>query len=67
MYKVYNNQKEFATNITDFLLKCIPDIRKTQLKIIPYILLGLILAESIVASDIAKKLKGDFTLVQQVL
>ena len=42
MYKVYNNQKEFATNITDFLLKCIPDIRKTQLKIIPYILLGLI-------------------------
>ena len=64
MYKVYNNQEEFATNITDFLLKCIPDIRKTQLKIIPYILLGLILAESIVASDIAKKLKGDFTLVQ---
>ena len=37
---------------------------KQELKIIPYITLGIILSESIVASDISKKLKGDFSLVQ---
>lgn len=65
MTKVYNTQEEIANNLT-ILLKNIfnDDIRKTQLNILPYIILGMINAESSVASDIAKKLKGDFSLVQ---
>lgn len=61
---IYNTQEQIATKIKDFLLKAIPDIRKTQLKIIPYIIIGMILSESVVASDIAKHLKDDFSLVQ---
>lgn len=64
MNKVYNTQEEIATNLKNFLLECFGNIRKTQLKIIPYIVIGMILAESVVASDIAKNLKGDFSLVQ---
>ena len=64
MNLIYNTQDEIASKIKNFLLKCFPDIRKTQLKIIPFIVIGMILAESTVASDIAKKLKGDFSLIQ---
>ena len=73
MNKVYNTQEEIATNLKNFLLDtnlknflldCFKNIRKTQFKIIPYIVIGMILAESVVASDIAKNLKGDFSLVQ---
>ena len=64
MNKVYNSQNEIASKMRDFLLKCNPNIRKTQLKIIPYIVLGMILSESSVASDIAKSLKDDFSLIQ---
>lgn len=61
---IYNNQEDFARGIKDFLLKSCTNIRKTQIKIIPYIILGMICAESSVASDIAKELKGDFSLIQ---
>lgn len=64
MNLIYNNQEEIATKIREFLLKVFPNIRKTQLKIIPYIVLGMILSESTVASDISKELKGDFSLIQ---
>ena len=64
MNKVYNTQGDFASSIQKFLKKAIPDIRKTQLKIIPFIVLGMIVSESVVASDIAKELKDDFSLVQ---
>ena len=64
MFKVYNTQKEIATKISEFLLQCIPNIRKTQLKIIPFIIIGIILAESCVASDIAKNLKDEFSIIQ---
>lgn len=64
MNLIYNNQEEIATKIKEFLLKVFPDIRKTQIKIIPYIVLGMILSESTVASDISKELKGDFSLIQ---
>ena len=64
MNKIYNSQEDFASSIKAFLQKVFPTIRKTQLKIIPYILLGLILSESVVPSDISKKLKGDFSRVQ---
>lgn len=64
MNKLYNTQNEIASKIQQFLLKIFPDIRKSQLKIIPFILIGMILSESLVASDISKHLKGDFSLVQ---
>lgn len=64
MFKVYNTQKEIASKISEFLLHCIPNIRKTQLKIIPFIIIGIILSESCVASDIAKNLKDEFSIVQ---
>jgi len=64
MNKIYNNQEEIATNFADFFKKVFPNIRKTQLNIIPYIIIGMLFSESCVASDIAKKLKGNFSLVQ---
>lgn len=64
MNKVYNSQNDIASEMRKFLLKCNPNIRKTQLKIIPFIVLGMILSESSVASDIAKSLKDDFSLIQ---
>ena len=36
MYKVYNSQNDIASEMKDFLLKCNPNIRKTQLKFIPF-------------------------------
>ena len=64
MNKVYNTQEEIASEIEKFLKEIFTDIRKTQLNILPYIVLGIILSESVVASDIAKALKNQFTLVQ---
>ena len=64
MNKVYNSQNDIASEMKEFLLKSNPNIRKTQLKIIPFISLGMILSESSVASDIAKTLKDDFSLIQ---
>lgn len=64
MNKVYNSQNDIASEMKEFLLKSNPNIRKTQLKIIPFISLGMILSESSVACDIAKTLKDDFSFVQ---
>ena len=64
MSKVYNSQNDIASEMKEFLLKSNHNIRKTQLKIIPFISLGMILSESSVASDIAKTLKDDFSLIQ---
>lgn len=65
MNKIYNTQEIIASKISNFLIKVDPNIRKTQLKIIPFIIIGMILSESCVSSDIAKNLKDDFSLVQQ--
>ena len=64
MNTIYNTQSEIASKIANFLLKAVSDIRKTQLNIIPFIVIGMINSESCVSSDIAKELKGDFSLVQ---
>ena len=64
MTKLYNTQTDIVKNISKFLGKAMPNIRKTQLKIIPNIVFGMIVSESVCSSDIAKKLKGDFSLVQ---
>ena len=64
MRTVYNTQKDMASGFEEFLKEVFPNIRKNQLKIIPYILHGMIISESLVPSDIAKVLKDDFSLVQ---
>jgi hypothetical protein len=64
MNKIYNTQEEIASAIKDFLMKVDAKIRLTQLKIIPFIIVGMILSESSVKLDIAKNLKGDFSQVQ---
>lgn len=64
MTKLYNTQGYIVKNISKFLVKCNPNIRKTQLKIIPNIVFGMIVSESVCSSDIAKKLKNEFSLVQ---
>ena len=54
-------------NLIDFnqtLKKAIPDIRKTQLNIIPHIILSMILSESCVPIDMAKVLKDEFSFIQ---
>jgi len=64
MNLIYNTQTEIASKISNFLLKSDNNIRKTQLNIIPYIIIGMIQSESCVSSDIAKHLKGDFSLIK---
>lgn len=64
MSKLYNTQKEFAIKFNKFITKVFPNIRKTQLNILPYIIYGISLAESTVTTDIARTLKEEFSLVQ---
>ena len=64
MYELYNTAKEFATNLSQTLKKAIPDIRKTHLNIIPYIILSMIISESCVPMDMAKVLKDEFSFIQ---
>lgn len=64
MNTIYNTQEKITSKIKEILLLIIPDIRKTQLKIIPFIIFGIIMAESSVSIDIAKTLKDDFSLIK---
>lgn len=64
MDKLYNTQEEFTSKFIEFLKKAIPNIRKTQLNILPYIIFGMIMVESCAATDIAKVLKSSFSSVQ---
>lgn len=65
MSKLYNTQSIISSGFLDFLKNNVPNIRKTQLNIIPYILFGMISSESAVISDISKHLKDDFSLVHE--
>ena len=64
MTKLYNTQTEITNKIREFLKISIPNLRKTQLNIIPEILFGMISSESVVTTDIAKCLKDDFSFIQ---
>ena len=64
MNLIYNTQEEIASKIKQKLLEIIPNIRKTVLNILPYIFIGMIDSESVVASDISNSLKDQFSLVQ---
>lgn len=63
MYKYYNTQTKLSSDLTKFFKKVYSKLTKPQLKIIPNIILGMIEAESVVTTDIVKKLKGDFSYV----
>ena len=62
MSKLYNTQSDFTTGFKNFFASF--HLRKTQLKIIPPILFGMILSESVSALDIARVLKDEFSLIQ---
>ena len=64
MNKIYNTQEDIASGFRNFLKLINPNIRKTQLNFLPYLLFGIIVSESISPFDIAKNLKGDFSLIQ---
>ena len=56
MNKLYNNQSNITSEFKNFFKQIIPNIRKTQLNIIPSIIYGMISSESVVSFDIAKTL-----------
>lgn len=64
MNKLYNNQKNFTSRFMNSIKKAVPNIKKTHLNILPYIILGMILSESCVPIDIAKTLKDSFSHIQ---
>ena len=64
MNKLYNTQSNLASDLAKFFKFVNPNISKPHLKIIPYIILGMIQSESVVTTDIVKKLKGDFIWVK---
>ena len=59
MNKLYNNQSNITSEFKNFFKQTIPNIRKTQLNIIPAIIFGMISSESVVSLDIAKSLNDE--------
>lgn len=60
--KAYYNQEKIASSLQKFFNK-ISSISKPHLKNLSFIITGMISAESVVTSDISRKLKDDFSLV----
>lgn len=60
--KAYYNQQKISSSLQKFFNK-ISSISKPHLQNISFIITGMIVAESVVASDISRKLKDDFSLV----
>lgn len=60
--KAYYNQEKIASSFRNFFIK-IFSISKPHLKNISYIIAGMIVSESVVTSDISRKLKDHFSLV----
>ncbi len=64
MNKLYNTQAEITNKIREFLKNNVPNLRKTQLNIIPEIIFSMNFSESVVSTDITKCLKNEFSHVQ---
>ena len=60
--KEYYNQEKISSSLSNFFQK-IFNLSVPHLKVISFIIAGIVSAESVVTSDIAKKLKDDFSLV----
>ena len=50
MNRLYNTQENIARDLAKFFEK-VTDVTKPQLKLLPYIILGMIEAESVVTMD----------------
>lgn len=64
MFKLYNSQSQITRDLSNFFKKVFPDISKPHLKNSTDIILGMIKSESVVTTDIIKKLKNPFSEVQ---
>lgn len=60
--KAYYNQQNISSSFQKFFSKNF-SLSKPQLKILSFIITAMISAESVVTSDISRKLKDDFSLV----
>lgn len=60
--KAYYNQQKISSGLQNFFTKFF-SLSKPHLKLISFIITGIICAESVVTSDISRKLKDDFSLV----
>lgn len=63
MKKLYNTQKQITSSLAKFFKNIFNSISKPHLKILPSIIFGMIQSESVVTTDIVKKLKDDFSFV----
>ena len=63
MFKLYNSQAKITSDLSNFFNN-IASISKPQLKIIPHIIIGMIKSESVVTTDIIKKIKDPWSEVQ---
>ncbi len=61
MFKLYNSQEQITSELSKFLQDVVPNISKPHFKIIPDIIFGMIKSESIVTTDIIKKLSYHFS------
>ena len=59
--KVYYNQEKISSALRNFFKKF--SISLPHLKSLSYFITGLVSAESVVTSDISRKLKDDFSLI----
>ena len=60
--KSYYNQEKIASSFYKFFSKF--SLSKPHLKSLCYVIIGMIVAESVVTSDFSRKLKDDFSLIQ---
>lgn len=61
--KAYYNQENISSNFQK-IFKKIYSMSKPTLKTLTFIIIGMISAESVVTSDVSRKLKDDFSYIQ---
>ena len=64
MFKLYNSYSQISSDLSKFFKNIFPTISKPHLKIIPDVILGMIISESVVTTDIIKKIKDPWSDVQ---
>ena len=64
MFKLYNSQSQISSDLSKLFKNIFPTISKPHLKIVPDIIIGMIKAESVVTTDIIKKIKDPWCSVQ---
>lgn len=62
--KLYNTYSNLSSNLSNFFTNIFPSISKPHLKSSVDIILGMIKSESVVTSDIVKKIKDPFSEIQ---